>query len=220
MLFSLKGDILTMLLNIVILIPILAFSITLHEVSHGYMAYWLGDRTAKYQGRLTFNPIKHWDLYGFLSMLLIGFGWAKPVPVNYNNFKKRKLGMVLTALAGPLSNIIFGVICIFFIVIGIMYLPAAPFLTDIFITAAAVNFMLAFFNLIPLPPLDGSKIFLAVLPDRHYFRLMQYERFGSIFIIVLILISNINPALDVFAALQTLVLNFTTMILKTFFFFT
>ena len=219
MLFSLKGDILSILLNLAILIPILAFSITLHEVSHGYMAYWLGDRTAKYQGRLTFNPIKHWDLYGFLSMMLIGFGWAKPVPVNYNNFKKRKLGMVLTALAGPLSNIIFGIICIFLLLLIFLYLPSVIFLGDIFGTAATVNFMLAFFNLIPLPPLDGSKIFLAVLPGRHYFRLMEYERFGSIFIIVLIVISNINPALDVFAALQTLVLNFATFILQTFFFF-
>ena len=165
--------------------------ITFHELSHGFVAYKLGDRTAKDMGRLTFNPIKHIDVFGLLMMLVFGFGWAKPVPVNMLNFKNPKRGMAITALAGPVSNLLLAAVVM--VIYGIALVPlagsakgsaGAAVLTMIDRTAT-LSIALAVFNMIPIPPLDGSKVLFSLMPDRAYIRLMQYERFGFIILIVL-----------------------------------
>ncbi len=161
-----------------------------HEFAHGYVAYKLGDNTAKRQGRLTLNPLAHIDIIGMIMILIFGFGFAKAVPVNMRNFKNPKSGMALTGLAGPVSNLIMAFISIF-----LFYMCNAMFNTDIMIVnvvtlffyyAAFINVSLAVFNLLPIPPLDGSKIIAGVLPDKFYYKYMQYERYVMIAVLVLL----------------------------------
>lgn len=162
--------------------------IIFHEVSHGYAAYRLGDNTAKQAGRLTLNPIKHLDLIGLLSMMFIGFGWAKPVPINPGNFKNPKRGMALTALVGPLSNLVLAVVFLF--IYGCLYTAlstgaAASAILGMIEKTAVFSVSLAVFNILPLPPMDGSKVFFAIASDETYFKVMRYERFGIILILLL-----------------------------------
>ena len=149
--------------------------ITLHELSHGYVAYLLGDDTAKRAGRLTLNPLKHLDPIGLLMMLVFRFGWAKPVPVNMMRFKHPKRGMAVTALAGPACNLL----------ITVVFLFLYGFLQGIELTAY-ISLGFCIFNLIIVPPLDGSKVLFSLLPDRLYLKLMRYERYGSLLLLVLV----------------------------------
>lgn len=169
---------------IAVLVSIL--SLCVHEVSHGYAAYLMGDSTAKQMGRLSFNPLKHIDIIGFLMMLVAGFGWAKAVPINMYNFINPKRGMAISALAGPLSNIVLAFIsCIVFVILinfGIVNEYLLFFVRLMFY----VNCMLAMFNLIPISPLDGSKVLFAFLPQRTYDKLMYVERYGFIILVILI----------------------------------
>lgn len=163
--------------------------ITLHELSHGLVAYWLGDDTAKSRGRLTLNPIKHLDPVGLLMMLVFHVGWAKPVPVNMYKFKNPKRGMAVTALAGPGSNLLIALV--FMLLYGAAYVPlgmsavGSYFLQMIQLTAI-MSIGLAVFNLIPIPPLDGSKVLFSLLRDEDYYKLMRYERYGGIIMLVLV----------------------------------
>lgn len=171
-------------------------SLSFHEYAHGYAAYKMGDDTAKNMGRLNMSPMSHIDPIGAVCLFLFGFGWAKPVPINPNNFKagKMKQGMVITALAGPLGNLIMAFVSLLLMrIIGRVYGNAAGVaataLTVVYILLSvleSMNLALAVFNLIPVPPLDGSKILNAVLPARTYFWLMQYEQYGFIILIILI----------------------------------
>lgn len=163
-----------------------------HELAHGYTAYKLGDNTAKNRGRLTLNPLAHIDPIGALMIFFIGFGYAKPVPVNIGNFKreKRKLYMAITAFAGPLSNmlmaIIFTFICQAVLFTGV-YKNTLPYYICVFLQyTAIINIALAVFNMIPIPPYDGSRIISAVLPDKYYYTLMKYERYTSLIVVVLL----------------------------------
>lgn len=165
--------------------------ITLHELSHGYVAYKLGDRTAKNMGRLTLNPIKHIDIVGLIMMVAFKFGWAKPVPVDMRNFKNPKREMAITAIAGPLSNVI--ICCIFMFLYGVLYIPLsqadgdfAPRVLDMIYVTAYLSIALAIFNIIPVPPLDGSKVLFSLMRDESYMKLMRYERYGMIILLVLI----------------------------------
>lgn len=173
------------------------FCITFHELSHGFFAYKLGDNTAKNAGRLTLNPIKHIDPVGLLMMAVLRFGWAKPVPVDMHQFKNPKLGMALTALAGPVSNLLLAVIVLF--ITGLVYLPlytaggAWGLLLEMLLILAYMNCALAVFNLIPLPPLDGSKILFSFLPDEQYYKLMRYERYGMI-VLLLIVVTGLSTS--------------------------
>ena len=181
-------------LNLLITIFCVFLSLTIHEVSHGYMAYLRGDNTAKYTGRLSFNPINHIDPLGALCLFLFGFGWAKPVMINTRNFKTKtiKLDMVLTSLAGPISNFITAFISVFLMVLVINFTAVDGLWYLVFTilqTLAVMNLGLGVFNLIPIPPLDGSKVLSAILPTRIYFKLMQYERYGFIVLIILINLS-------------------------------
>lgn len=165
--------------------------ITLHELSHGFVAYKLGDNTAKNMGRLTLNPIKHIDIFGLIMMVVFKFGWAKPVPVNMRNFKNPKRDMAITALAGPLSNVL--ICCVVLFIYGLVYLPcnlagtefAGSLLYAVYITAY-LSIALAIFNIIPIPPLDGSKVLFSLMSDKSYMKLMRYERYGMLLLLVLI----------------------------------
>ena len=163
--------------------------ITLHELSHGLAAYWMGDTTAKDRGRLTLNPIKHLDPMGLLMMLLFHVGWAKPVPVNMYRFKNPKRGMALSALAGPAANVLITVVFLF--LYGLLYRPlsgstAGEYLLEMIQLTAGLSIGLAVFNLIPIPPLDGSKVLFSLLSDEGYRKLMRYERYGSLLMLALV----------------------------------
>jgi len=185
--------------KLIIIIPAL-LCITFHELSHGFVAYKLGDNTAKDEGRLTLNPIKHIDIIGLIMMIFAGFGWAKPVPVNMNNFKNPKTGMAVTALAGPVSNLLLSAFVLFFYGLAAGSVGNADALGNIWLqmlfTTAYLSCMLAVFNLLPIPPLDGSKILFSLLPERQYYKLMQYERFGMIILLVIILTGSLSTYLS------------------------
>ena len=163
--------------------------ITLHELSHGFVAYQLGDDTAKRAGRLTLNPLKHLDPMGLLMMLVFHFGWAKPVPVNMMNFKNPKRGMAVTALAGPGCNLLITIVFLF--LYGALMKPLSgssvgKTVLELLELTAYISLGFCIFNLIPVPPLDGSKILFSALSDSAYWQLMRVERYGSIVLIVLV----------------------------------
>lgn len=176
------------------MITIVFYSIILHEVSHAIVAKWLGDDTATRQGRLSLNPLKHIDWFGTVILPLMmyfsfGFiwGYAKPVPINPYNFENYKRDMGLSALAGPLSNILIG------IVFALLYHLSAEtyIISQICVNVIFLNFLLAFFNLIPIPPLDGSKILGMFLTDQAYFKWTHQERKGMIALVIIIILSSI-----------------------------
>lgn len=174
------------------------FLLPVHECAHAFAASLLGDNTAKYNGRMTLNPLKHLDLMGTLCLVVAGFGWAKPVPINVYNFKNKKYGMALSALAGPLSN--FLVSFVLLAIVRLMsFLPPSDFLLGIvslLITIAQISIILGVFNLIPAPPLDGSRIFLIFLPEKYYFKIMQYEQYIAIAVMVLVVIGVFDAPLS------------------------
>lgn len=163
--------------------------ITLHELSHGFVAYKLGDDTAKRAGRLSLNPLRHLDPMGMLMMVIFRFGWAKPVPVNMYRFKDPKHGMAVTALAGPVSNILISLVFLF--LYGALYLPlqrsgVGLYVLEMLQVTAYLSLSFAVFNFLPIPPLDGSKVLFSVVSDEAYRKLMRYERYGSIALLLLV----------------------------------
>ena len=157
------------------------FCLTVHETCHGLAALALGDPTAKRQHRLSLNPLRHIDWFGLLMMLVAGFGWARHIPVNPNYFKKPRQGMALTALAGPVSNLLLALLLLIPARLIYTYAHYSVFnqtALDFLTSTAALSIGLGLFNLIPIPPLDGSKVLAVLLPERAYRWLMRYERFG------------------------------------------
>ena len=173
--------------------------LTVHETCHGLAAYALGDPTARRAHRLSLNPLRHIDWFGLLMMFAAGFGWAKPVPVNPNYFKKPKQGMALTALAGPVSNFLLALL----VLLGArIFCDTATWsetnqaILDFLVTVAVLSIGLGLFNLVPIPPLDGSKVLFAVLPDRAYNQLMRYERYGMLLLFALVFFDIGSSALS------------------------
>lgn len=186
------------LIGLLLSLPIILLSLSAHEAAHAWTANKLGDPTARNLGRITLNPVKHLNLPGFLCMLFFGFGWATPVPVTSRNFKKPRRDMALTAVAGPVSNLLLGFIFVFLTELtyfGIGFLPAdisdrwvMVISTWIYFLSlgAQLNVSLAVFNLLPVPPLDGSRFFYIFLPSKWYFGIMKYERYIIIAIFALL----------------------------------
>ena len=164
------------------------FCLTVHETCHGLAALALGDPTAKRQHRLSLNPLRHIDWFGLLMMLVAGFGWARPVPVNPNYFKKPRQGMALTALAGPVSNLLLALLLLIPARLIYTYAHYSVFnqtALDFLTSTAALSIGLGLFNLIPIPPLDGSKVLAMFLPNSAYGQLMRYERYGILVLLAL-----------------------------------
>lgn len=176
--------------------------ITVHETCHGLAAYWMGDDTAKRMGRLTLNPLKHVDLVGLIMMALVHFGWAKPVPINMRRFRNPKAGMALTALAGPVSNVLLALVALLLRSVVILvamgtahYGTLISYLILFFEYMAVLSAGLAVFNLFPIPPLDGSKVLFALLPDSSYDKLMRYEKYGMLLLVVLLFFNVLDTPL-------------------------
>ena len=195
--------ILSSLLTIFLVLP-------LHECAHGFVAYKLGDNTAKRQGRLTLNPIAHIDYLGAALLLLIGFGWAKPVPINARNFKNEKVGMAISALAGPVSNLIAAIVAgliqnglIVLIVKGILPMgpviantPVMEYVLLFFQFLIMINIGLAVFNFLPIPPLDGSKIMMAFLPNKAIMWIYEREHIISMVLFIVVMMGGLNGILN------------------------
>ena len=161
--------------------------LTVHEACHGLAACALGDPTAKTMRRLSFNPLHHIDWLGLAAMLVCGFGWAKPVPVDMRYFKNPRTGMAVTALAGPASNFALSLLLLFLASLLVRFGSASAFtlwLLSFLLITAQLSIGLGLFNLIPIPPLDGSKVLFALLPPKAYMTLMRYERFGMLVLLL------------------------------------
>ena len=186
-------------------------TITVHECAHGYIAYKMGDPTAKLMGRLTLNPVKHLDPIGFIMILLIGFGWAKPVMINPRNFRNPKKGMALSALAGPAANILmailgsllFAILRRVFSAAGINNAVAASALSFLYYFEM-LNVWFAVFNLLPIPPLDGSRLVSYFLPPRLHYYYNYVERYGFLILILLLNIGRISAYIPIFRYLDVL----------------
>ncbi|MBE6694608.1 MAG: site-2 protease family protein [Ruminococcaceae bacterium] len=199
-------------------LPIILLALSVHETAHGFIACKLGDSTAKNLGRLTLNPVKHIDIFGFISMLLFHIGWAKPVPVNSRYFKKPKRDMAITGAAGPVSNFLLAIVFLVILRVSLIFISnsfldeamavaigtatastaytAMSLLVYILNLGVTLNISLAIFNLLPFPPFDGSRIFYVFLPERLYFKVMQYERYIMIVLMVLLFIGVFDTPLN------------------------
>lgn len=171
------------------------FAIILHEIAHGLVSTWLGDPTPKRQGRLSLNPLKHLDPIGTLCLIFFHVGWAKPVVVNPDYYKNKKRGMALVALAGPLINFLLAIFSIIIMAIFVKvnaYSNVLIIIYNFLLYFSVINLGLGLFNLIPIPPLDGSRILGAFLKDDTYEQYMKYERYGFIIIAILLALSSLR----------------------------
>lgn len=197
---SLENTIIAILINI----PIALLALSVHEAAHGYISNKLGDPTARNLGRITINPIKHLDPIGFICMVLFGIGWANPVPINTRYFKKPRRDMALSAAAGPISNlllaVVFALLMKLFFSLPITVLSSLGVFTEIIILflmqAISLNVFFAVFNLIPVPPFDGSRILYVFLPPKYYFGVMKYERYICLGFMLLLFFGVLDPVLN------------------------
>jgi len=181
--------------NFLVILPGIIIAISFHEFAHAAVAYAMGDPTAKNNGRMSINPMSHIDPIGFLMLMIARFGWAKPVPVNENNFKNKKLGNFLVSIAGISMNIVIAIVTYIFL----------HYTSDIFTSTAyynvmysvvGINISFAAFNLLPIPPLDGSKLLLSVIPVKYRFIIYKYENYGTLILILLIITGTLGMVLN------------------------
>ena len=180
---------------ILIAVPFL-YSVVIHEVAHGWVAYRMGDPTAKWLGRLTLNPLKHLDPIGTLMLFLVGFGWAKPVPININNIANKRKGLIFVSSAGILANILFAFVALLFF--RLFSTPSSGIGTVIVYYIVQINITLAALNLIPIPPLDGSKILMGIAPRETQYFLARLEPYGFFIIIGLLYLGILDPLINFF----------------------
>ena len=206
MLFSLlRGqiDFTTAVVQVLAILVIIFLILPFHEWAHAFSALKLGDTSIKYKGRLSLNPVSHIDPFGALCLLLFGFGWAKPVPVNPRNFKNPKVDMAICAFAGPLANFVAALAGALILNALVCFAPMFVFsqigiyLIYFFQYYVTVNISLAVFNLVPIPPLDGSKVLFALLPDKIVYQIYQYERYFFIVLYVLLFSGILSRPLSV-----------------------
>lgn len=202
------GDIRSYLISLLLSLPIVLLALSVHECAHGFAADRLGDPTARYMGRLTINPLKHLNPIGFACMMLCGFGWANPVPIDSRYFKKPRRDIALVSLAGPLSNLLLAFLFLLLLrFVGFGWIARHPFATQLgadfasyllllFYYGIFMNTTLAVFNLLPIPPLDGSKILFALLPPRYYFKIAPYERQISLVLMLLLLLGPLSSLIN------------------------
>jgi Zn-dependent protease len=176
-------------------IPLL-FSVIIHEVAHGWVAYRMGDPTAKWSGRLTFNPLKHLDPIGTIMLFIAGFGWARPVPVNFNNIADRRKGLIFVSSAGILANILFAFLALLFLRLFPVSSAGMAFILIYYVVQ--INLTLAALNLIPIPPLDGSKILMGIASQRTHYFLARLEPYGFFIIIAFLFLGILDPLIGFF----------------------
>jgi len=175
----------------ILLAPLLLYSIIMHELAHGVVASWFGDNTAKENGRLSLNPAAHLDPIGTLMLFVAGFGWAKPVPVDYRAFRGSKTAIILVSLAGCITNIIIATIALFLLQLKVV--SANSLLATVLLIVAQINIILGAFNLIPIPPLDGSRVLMVFLPEKTRASLARIEPYGFFIIIILLFTGAMHP---------------------------
>jgi len=196
-------------LAFIALAALLLYSVIAHEIAHGWVAYFFGDTTAKYSGRLSLNPLSHLDPIGAIALLVVGFGWAKPVPVNYYNLRNFRLGLFCVSLAGALTNIFIATVALF--LLQLQVINPYSILSSVLVLLARINIMLGAFNLIPIPPLDGSKMLMAVLPQEQQEIFLRFESLGFIILIILLFTGILDP---VIIFVQNLILSFIGIFLR------
>lgn len=192
-------------------------AMTVHELAHGLVSYWMGDPTAKIEGRLSLNPFKHIDWIGLVCLLFCGFGWAKPVPVDARYYKDAKTGIIWTSFAGPIANFLLSFICVFIFYALYKFIPyfmltsAGSFISSALTYTGLISTGFGIFNLIPIPPLDGSKVLLSFLPDDKYYRIINGTPWMNILFIALIFSGALNYPLGM---VRSQIIQFFEMIVK------
>lgn len=217
LLFS--GDFRKLLVGVLLIVPSVLICLSVHESAHGFAAYLLGDRTAKNSGRLTLDPLAHIDPLGFACMMLLGFGWARPVPVNISNFKNRRRDMGITALAGPLSNVLLAFLSYFAMAEIMLHLQTANNFTQILVNffyyLGAMSVGLGVFNLIPIHPLDGSRILDAILPFKAQVRFQNVmQRYSSVILLAVIVVLWFGGLDILIGSARTIVSNWAYMLAR------
>ena len=208
-LLSGNTDMRSFIIELLLSLPIIFLIISVHETAHGYVAYKLGDPTAKNLGRLTLNPLKHIDPFGFASMVLVGYGWANPVPINTRYFKKPRRDMALVGAAGPISNLLMAFLFAILLKLSFTFVPDIVFASDKALTLYSIllkflsigvyyNVGFAVFNMLPIPPFDGSRILYVFLPPKYYFGIMKYERYIALGLLALLLFGVLDPIFEFF----------------------
>ena len=190
---------------------------SIHEVAHGLVSYWMGDPTAKLEGRLSLNPFKHIDWAGLVCLLFFGFGWAKPVPIDSRYYKDAKTGIIWTSFAGPVANFLLSFICVFLFYALYKFAPqfiftaAGNFISSVLSYTGLISTGFGIFNLIPIPPLDGSKVVFSFLPDDKYYKFIEGAPWMNFLFIALIFTGVLNSPLGM---IRTQMISFFEMVAK------